>query len=575
MSNKSAKFLLILIIQLFFYFSFAQSSYYLANSGADSNNGSISQPWKTLSLSVNKLQAGDTLWIREGIYKGLIDIQVSGDTDRPIVIKNYPEEKPVINGEDLSEGEFLLKIENQSDIKISGLIFKDFQKNDAQGVLIINSKNILIENNEFVNIDYATDALGQTPTEDKNAQPIIVFGRNSQIATENIRIINNQIHDCETGWSEALSLNGNIDGFEIKGNKIYKNTNIGIVAIGFEGECANPDLDQARNGVISENEVYDNPSAYDAAAGIYIDGGRDILVEKNIVYRNDYGIEVGCENNGGANNNPSSSGISVINNLIFKNKLSGLVIGGYNYPVSGKVENSVFRNNTLYYNDTDQAYNGEMYLTYIENTIIENNILFSYNVDNVLFISEKDLSGVGLNYNMYYTRSELENQIVIEINGTEYNSFSAYRQSLSQDIHSFYSNPLFTNKDLAFPDLHLQAQSPCINTGNPSTQIIINETDIDGDSRILNNQVDIGCDEFDSSASVENWKNEAITCFPNPVTDVLFISSPKGFSYQIIDINGRMIKKGIGKKEINFKSIDRGIYFLIIEGNRFFKIIKK
>ncbi len=76
---------------------------------------------------------------------------------------------------------------------------------------------------------------------------------------------------------EALSLNGNIDGFEINGNEIYNNTNIGIVAIGYEGECPDPNLDQARNGVIINNLVYQNPSAYDAAAGIYIDGGKNIV----------------------------------------------------------------------------------------------------------------------------------------------------------------------------------------------------------------------------------------------------------------------------------------------------------
>lgn len=45
-------------------------------------------------------------------------------------------------------------------------------------------------------------------------------------------------------------------------------------------------------------------------------------------------------------------------------------------------------------------------------------------------------------------------------------------------------------------DHHLSAGSPCIDQGNPAYQASVGQTDIDGDARIINGRVDVGCDEF-------------------------------------------------------------------------------
>jgi parallel beta-helix repeat protein len=56
---------------------------------------------------------------------------------------------------------------------------------------------------------------------------------------------------------------------------------------------------------------------------------------------------------------------------------------------------------------------------------------------------------------------------------------------------SFGSVPL-----LAPDGYHLLAGSPCINTGNPGHPVDANESDIDGQPRIIGGRVDIGADEF-------------------------------------------------------------------------------
>ena len=79
-----------------------------------------------------------------------------------------------------------------------------------------------------------------------------------------------------------MVLNGNVEHFVVSHNKVHDNDNIGIDFIGFEGECPTPALDQARNGVCTDNVVYNitsygNP-AYGkdrSADGLYVDGGRE------------------------------------------------------------------------------------------------------------------------------------------------------------------------------------------------------------------------------------------------------------------------------------------------------------
>jgi hypothetical protein len=74
--------------------------YYVdANNGSDSNTGSFSEPWETLSNSIPKLLAGDTLYLRGGVYfEDTIDVEISGTDSQHISIKNYGGETPVIDG---------------------------------------------------------------------------------------------------------------------------------------------------------------------------------------------------------------------------------------------------------------------------------------------------------------------------------------------------------------------------------------------------------------------------------------------------------------------------------------------
>ncbi len=555
------KIFIILLLGIISTYSFAQTNYYVAKSGSNSNNGSVGTPWLTVQYGLSQLSAGDTLNIKSGTYAGKINITSAGSSGQEITIRNYNNDNVVISGASLLDYEYLLKIENAAFINIKGIKFQDYQKLDAIGIIIINSSNISIVNNEFSNIDYSSTAVGQTPNSSQNSQPIIVFGRDASTSVSNLFISGNIIHDCETGWSECLSINGNIDGFEIINNQIYNNTNIPIVAIGHEGECSNPALDQARNGIIKGNIIHHNPSAYAAAGGIYIDGGKSIIVENNISYNNDYGIEVGCENNGNAPNDPSASNIIVRNNLIYNNKISGIALGGFNYPTTGKVESIAITNNTLFNNDTKNSYSGELLITYVENSIVENNIIYANNADKVLMVSDKQNPTLLFNYNLFYENSGSSN-IVIEINGVEYNDFSLYQAASSHDANSVFSNPLFINEAIPNPDLHLTSSSPAIDIGNPLFVSGVGEHDMDNENRVYNAIVDCGADEYSLPIVLPNMKQTKVLAYPNPTNEFLNIEGISFFRYEIYSLNGQFIDFKTNKNSIDLSKLSRGVYIV-------------
>ncbi|MBL18496.1 MAG: hypothetical protein CMC82_01530 [Flavobacteriaceae bacterium] len=86
----------------------AQNQYYLSSStGNDNNNGSQTQPWKTLSkLSNTTLGPGDTVYFKKGdTFRGHYVVNGSGTEGNPITFKSYGSgNQPVISGSDHDDG---------------------------------------------------------------------------------------------------------------------------------------------------------------------------------------------------------------------------------------------------------------------------------------------------------------------------------------------------------------------------------------------------------------------------------------------------------------------------------------
>jgi hypothetical protein len=287
---------------------------------------------------------------------------------------------------------------------------------------------------------------------------ITIYGT-SATPVSKLTISQNQIFNCQLGMSEALTLNGNITGFQVTNNLVHDVSNIGIDCIG-----GDPTIDNghgiARNGTVSGNTVYNAHSGYGGgyAGGIYVDGGRDIVLTDNITHNNDIGLEVGAENAG-----ITATGITVSNNLIYLNDKAGLAFGGYQASV-GRVADCYFVNNTVWNNDTLGVGDGQLWIQDASNNVVANNIFVAVGSE-VLIASYPDVADTGnrLDYNLYFTSAGANDPSAFTWNNTAFSGFAAYRAGAHEDAHSHFADPEFVNA--AAGDFTLMAGSPALHAG--------------------------------------------------------------------------------------------------------------
>ncbi len=465
----------------------SQTNYYVATTGNDANAGTFNAPWRTFEKAANNATPGSTVFFRVGTYEKAW-LQVSGTANNYITFKNYGCEQVIIDGGSTNTNTTLVGIENKSYIRIQGLHFQNAIGNFSSAIYIIDgSHHIEIIDNKVSNIHFDIDPTA-TVNSSRNSTPVVVYNQNPNQSCNNILIKNNEIFNCRTGFSEALSLGGNVEQFEISGNVVHDITNIGIDVTGGYGVSPNPANDFARNGVVKENVAYNCVSSYAVSAGIYVDGGQDVIVERNISYQNGRGFEIGAEEQGHETKN-----VILRNNLSYRNLEAGIGIGGYDFPNTGKVTNCQILNNSFYDNNTrDINFEGELLIEYTENCTIENNIFYAKNTPNFLLVARLNSQNITLNYNCYFHESG-NNAVKIDWEGTVYTGFTNYQNGTSQDLQAQFADPLFVQPNSGV--LQLQAGSPVIDAGNPSFVLGATETDFIGWNRVLNSRVDQGAFE--------------------------------------------------------------------------------
>lgn len=80
------------------------TDYYVSPSGDDTHPGSISLPFRTLNQAVTIAQAGDTVYLRSGVYRETLAPVHSGTSVAPILFSGYPGENAVLCGTDVVKG---------------------------------------------------------------------------------------------------------------------------------------------------------------------------------------------------------------------------------------------------------------------------------------------------------------------------------------------------------------------------------------------------------------------------------------------------------------------------------------
>ncbi|MEI6556245.1 MAG: right-handed parallel beta-helix repeat-containing protein [Paludibacter sp.] len=95
--KKLNLFLLILLLPLFLY----SKTYYVSKSGNDKNKGNKSSSFLTISKGASMLNAGDTLFVCEGVYRERVTPPRGGEPEKPIVYMGEPNKNVVIKGSDV------------------------------------------------------------------------------------------------------------------------------------------------------------------------------------------------------------------------------------------------------------------------------------------------------------------------------------------------------------------------------------------------------------------------------------------------------------------------------------------
>nr|WP_253298438.1 choice-of-anchor Q domain-containing protein [Paenibacillus sp. MSJ-34] len=480
------------------------AEYYVSPNGNDSNAGTLESPWKTMQHAADVAMPGSTVYVRGGTYNKKLSITRSGSAAAgPITFTNYASELPVIDGTGLSVTgqEGLVQIINAGYITIKGFEIRNFTTSTSNkvpvGIYVEGSgSNISILNNKVHNIKNTATPSGKELL-GRDAHGIAVYGTENR-SINNITIDGNELYNLVLGSSESLVVNGNIDTFAITNNRIHDNDNIGIDVIGFENTAPSAAYDQARNGLIKGNIIYNissnnNPSYgiklpndSNSAGGIYVDGGKDTVIERNYSYNNDIGVEIASEHK-----NRSTSNITVRNNIIYKNRYTGIAMGGYETGL-GSTVNSKIVNNTLYKNDIVGLTGGQLLLQYnTKNNVIKNNIMVASFSNYLIYNEYTKNRGNVVDYNLYFGPAGSAGSLWKWKNKLR-TGFASYQSATGNDAHSLFVDPQFANE--TGNDFHLKPTSPAIDAGY-TDRAIIGDCDIDGEPRVQGAFVNIGADE--------------------------------------------------------------------------------
>ncbi|MEA2520491.1 MAG: hypothetical protein QOI81_137 [Actinomycetota bacterium] len=529
-------------------------TFWVAPNGSDSASGSEADPWRTIQHGASTAPPGATVYVRSGVYHELVDVEVSGNpTDGPIVFRNAPGDHPILDGTGLAvptSFRGLFSIDGRRYVTVQGFEIRNYTTaqagHDPVGIWVTGaSDHIQILDNRVHNIE--------TNVQDTNggdAHGIAVYGTDSDHPIDAVTIDGNQVYDCKLGSSESVVINGNVTGFAVTHNSVHDNNNIGIDVIGYEGKASDPSVDVARDGVVSDNLVYNidsygNP-AYGtdrSANGIYVDGGRDIIVERNTIHDVNIGMEFASEHAG-----RSTSYVTARDNVVYHASVIGLAIGGYDTK-RGNTEHCIIVNNTFY-----QDKGVELLVQFnTRDNIIENNIVVATSSRRFLENRYRQTYGNIIDRNLYFAPGGGDTGSW-EWKGTTYTTFAAYVRATGNDRNSVVADPRFV--DPGAGNFQLSPGSPAIDAGAYLTAA--GTVDATGSARAASGVIDLGAYEVPAPApsptpslagSVTYVSDMTITPVTNgwgPVETDLSNGEKKAGDGHTLTIGGTTFEKGLG-----------------------------
>jgi hypothetical protein len=479
-------------------------TYYVATTGNDTNAGTSAKPWKTIQHAADGAGPGDTVEVRGGVYNEHVEISSAGNAGGGyITFEAYPGETPIVDGTglDIPQNQWgLFTLHSAAFVIVEGFEVRNYTTASTKqvpiGIFVVGAgSNVQLVNNSVHDI---TTTASTTPNAcASDAFGITVYGTKAPDAIDGLAISGNQVFDNMTGCSETLSLDGNVTNFAVVSNVVHDDNNIAIGAIGFEKVSPQVQYDQTRNGEIRGNTIY-NITSYGnpdygkqyASDGIYVDGGKDIVIEQNLIHAADLGIELASEHQGRV-----TSGVIARNNVIYGTNSAGISIGGYGKKRGG-TDSCTIVDNTLYGNDTKKTGSGEFQIQYnATNNIFENNILYAG--PQALMVNDFTASTPApatLDHNLYFSAKGAGKSVWVW-QKKSHKGYGNYLSASQQDAHSpAFADPQFLSIGAA-PNLDIAMSSPAWGIGALLGTDITGAVDFAGNARVQGGTINLGAYE--------------------------------------------------------------------------------
>src|SRR5690242_5324165 len=480
-------------------------TYYVSTSGNDNNAGTLAAPWRTIQKAANTVQPGDTVQVRAGTYNEVVTLKTSGNsTQGYITFANYPGEAPIVDGTGLAVGASgqtgLFSLEGTFNyIVIKGFEIRNYSSS-SRGKVPVGidfegaGSNIEILNNHIHNIVQTLSSCNAA-----NALAVALYGTQAPASINNVTLWGNEIDHNTTGCSENVSFDGNVQYFVQANNLVHDGDNIGLDNIGFEGVSSNSAYDQARDGWVFQNTIYNissttNPVYHNqvGADAYYCDGCARVIVERNLIHDSDLS-EMASEHSG-----HTSSYVMFRNNIIYHSLYVGLSIGGYSKNVGG-TDHCVIVNNSLWDDGTyGNSGLGEFQIQYsATNNTVENNIFDDYTLTTKYLVYDFTTSVPNpavMDYNDYYDTAGASS--LFNWQGKSYSGFAAYQTASGQEAHSKFADPLYVNITTTPYNFDLASGSPALNAGTNLGVNTVGVLDYAGNARVNGSgQINMGAYE--------------------------------------------------------------------------------
>ncbi len=362
--------------------------FFVAPDGDDAHPGTFEQPWATVNHAAQVLQAGQTVYLRGGLYTLATQVVPahSGQADAWITYRAYPGEQPILDASAIDNdgsGSFShdagsFNIERQAYIRVIGL---KVQNSHQAGFMVRDAQHIELYNN-IAETTFAP-GIGVWRT----------HGRDG--VTEHIKIISNTVINANT-WDmlpqgyvregepphEAISIAG-AHYFEVAYNHVY--------------ECDKEGIDvkeTSAHGRVHHNYIHNLDRQ-----GLYVDSWfgvlEDVEVDHNVVHScRGAGMAISVEGGREARN------IRIHHNLFYDNRGTGILFG--RWGGDGPRADIHIYNNTVHHNGYGPANPPTQY-----HWITGGLYLFSANVNDVDIRNNifSDNKGFQIGYSDHYLQS--------------------------------------------------------------------------------------------------------------------------------------------------------------------------